>query len=109
MQQLTGLDAAFLALETRTTTGHVGGVIVLDPVTAPEPVTFASVRALIAQRLPLVPLLRRRLVRVPLGLDQPYWLEDRDFDLDYHIREMALPEPGGTEQLCELVGRLHSL
>ncbi|MEI8080865.1 MAG: wax ester/triacylglycerol synthase family O-acyltransferase [Actinomycetes bacterium] len=109
MEQLTGLDSAFLALETRTTTGHVGGVIVLDPSTAAGPVTFAGIRALMAERLTLVPLLRRRLVRVPLGLDQPYWIEDRDFDLDFHIREVALPEPGDQAQLCELVGRLHSL
>lgn len=108
MEQLTGLDAAFLALETRTTTGHVGGVIILDPTTAPEPLTFARFRSLMAQRLPLVPLLRRRLANVPLGLDQPYWIEDRDFDLEFHVREAGLPTPGGELQLRELIARMHA-
>lgn len=108
MQQLTGLDAAFLALETRTTTGHVGGVSILDPSTASEPITFALFTELMASRLPLVPLLRRRLATVPLGLDQPFWIEDPDFDLEFHLRETALPTPGTDEQLREVIGRLHS-
>jgi diacylglycerol O-acyltransferase / wax synthase len=108
MEQLSGLDALFLALETRTTTGHVGGVIILDPRTAAEPLTFARFSELMAQRLPLVPLLRRRLVNVPLGLDQPYWIEDPDFDLEFHLRELGLPSPGSDRQLVDLIGRLHS-
>ena len=71
MQQLTGLDAAFLALETANATGHVGGVCVLDPRDAPEPLTLARLTDVLAGRLPLVPVLRRKLLNVPLGLDQP--------------------------------------
>lgn len=108
MQQLSGLDAAFLALETRTTTGHVGGVIILDPSTASEPLTFQRYRTLMQERLPLAPLLRRRLASVPMGLDQPYWLEDPDFDLEFHVRETAIPSPGTESQLRDLIGRLHS-
>ncbi len=108
MQQLSGLDATFLALETRTTTGHVGGVCILDPSTAPESLTFERYTQLMKERLPLVPLLRRRLATVPLGLGQPYWIEDPDFDLEFHLRELALPAPGNDDQLKELIARLHS-
>jgi diacylglycerol O-acyltransferase len=108
MQQLTGLDAAFLALETANATGHVGGLCVLDPKDAPKPLTLARLTEVLAERLPLVPVLRRRLLTVPLGLDQPYWVDDPDFDIEYHIREIALPRPGSQAQLTEQVGRLHA-
>ncbi len=108
MQQLTGLDAAFLALETANTTGHVGGVCVLDPRQAPEPLTLARLTEVLGERLPLVPVLRRKLLNVPLGLDQPYWVDDRDFDIEYHIREIALPRPGSDAQLADQIARLHA-
>jgi diacylglycerol O-acyltransferase len=108
MRQLTGLDAAFLALETANATGHVGGVCVLDPKEAPRPVTLARLTEVLAERLPLVPVLRRKLLNVPLGLDQPYWIDDPNFDIEYHIREIALPRPGSYSQLTEQVSRLHA-
>ncbi len=108
MQQLTGLDAAFLALETANATGHVGGVCVLDPREAPRPLTLARLTEVFAERLPMVPVLRRKLLNVPLGLDQPYWVDDADFDIEYHIREVALPRPGSDAQLAEQVARLHA-
>jgi diacylglycerol O-acyltransferase / wax synthase len=108
MQQLTGMDASFLALETANTTGHVGGLSVLDPSTASEPLTLARLTEVMAERLPLVPVLRRRLLNVPLGLDQPYWIDDADFDIEYHVREIALPRPGSDAQLTEQVSRLHA-
>ncbi len=108
MRQLTGLDATFLAMETRTVVGHVGSVCVLDPSTSPEPFTCDRFMRLIESRLPLVPPFRRRLVEVPLGLDQPYWIEDPDFDIEFHVRELALPAPGSDGQLAEQVARLHA-
>jgi len=108
VQQLTGLDAAFLALETANTTGHVGGVSVLDPREAPQPLTLARLTEVLGDRLPLVPVLRRKLLNVPLGLDQPYWVDDPDFDIEYHIRELALPRPGSDAQLAEQIARLHA-
>ncbi len=108
MQQLTGLDASFLALETANTTGHVGGLSVLDPDTAPEPLTLARLTEVMTGRLPLVPVLRRKLLNVPFGLDQPYWIDDADFDIEYHVREIALPRPGSDAQLTEQVSRLHA-
>ena len=108
MRQLTGLDAAFLALETANSTGHVGGVCVLDPAGAPRPLDLGALLDLMEQRLPLVPVLRQKLLEVPLGLDQPYWVEDTSFDLEYHVREVALPAPGSQAQLTEQVARLHA-
>jgi diacylglycerol O-acyltransferase len=108
MQQLTGLDASFLALETANTTGHVGGVCVLDPSGAPRPLTLARLTEVLGERLALVPVLRRKLLNVPLGLDQPYWVDDADFDAEYHIREIALPRPGSDAQLTDQVARLHA-
>jgi WS/DGAT/MGAT family acyltransferase len=108
MQQLTGLDAAFLAMETPAMYGHVGSVCIVDPSTAAEPITLDSLTAMISSRLHLIPPFRRRLVEVPLGLDQPYWIEDPDFDIEYHVRELALPSPGDDQQLAEQAARLHA-
>jgi WS/DGAT/MGAT family acyltransferase len=108
MQQLTGLDAAFLAMETPAMYGHVGSICVLDPSSSATPLTLAHVTDLIETRLHLIPPFRRRLVDVPLGLDQPYWIEDPDFDIEYHVRELALPAPGDDQQLAEQAARLHA-
>ena len=108
MQQLTGLDAAFLALDSPTAYGHVGNVSVLDPPTRGEGLTLERLTSLIESRLPLVPLFRRRLVEVPFGLDQPYWIEDPDFDIEFHVRELALPAPGDDRQLAVQAARLHA-
>jgi WS/DGAT/MGAT family acyltransferase len=107
MRQLTSLDAQFLALETPRQTGHVGGLAILDPATAPGGVINAArVQEVVGERLALLPPLRWRLAKVPLGLDHPYWVDDRDFDLEYHVREIALPAPGDEEQLAEQVARI---
>ncbi len=108
MQQLTGLDAAFLAMETSSVYGHVGSVCVVDPSTAPEPLTLERLQGIISSRLHLVPPFRRRLAEVPFGFDQPYWIEDPDFDIEFHVRELALPAPGDDKQLAEQAARLHA-
>jgi diacylglycerol O-acyltransferase / wax synthase len=109
MKQLSGLDAAFLALETATSTGHVGGVSVLDARGLTEPLTLGRLTDLVAERLPAAPpVLRQKLLNLPFGLDQPYWIDDTDFDIEYHIRELALPRPGSDAQLTEQVARLHA-
>ncbi|MFN8037492.1 MAG: wax ester/triacylglycerol synthase family O-acyltransferase [Acidimicrobiia bacterium] len=104
MQRLTGLDAAFLSLETPTNHMHVLGVAVLDPSTAPDGFSFASFKERVAQRLSQIPPFRRRLVNVPFGLYHPLWVEDPTFDLDYHLRRVGLPAPGGPAELVELAG-----
>src|SRR5436305_11470903 len=107
MRQLTALDAQFLALESTRQAGHVGGVAVLDPSTrANGRLELADIHNLIAERLPLLPPFRWRLKQVPLGLDYPYWIDDPDFDLEYHVRELALPAPPTDEKLAEQVARI---
>jgi diacylglycerol O-acyltransferase / wax synthase len=107
VQQLTSLDANFLAMETPRTYGHVGGLTVLDPSTAPGgTLELEDLRRVVAARLPRLPPLRWKLVPVPLGLDHPYWIEDPDFDLDFHVRESAVPPPGTDRQLAETASRM---
>jgi WS/DGAT/MGAT family acyltransferase len=107
VRQLTSLDSQFLALETPRQYGHVGGVAILDPSTAPGgKLELADVQRLVEERLPLVPPFRWRLAPVPLGLDHGYWIDDPDFDLDFHVRELALAPPGTRGQLAEQVARI---
>jgi diacylglycerol O-acyltransferase len=107
MRQLTSLDAQFLALETPRIYGHVSGVLILDPSTAPGGrFTLAGLQQLILERLPLIPVFRWRLAEVPFGLDFAYWVDDPDFDIDFHVRELALVPPGDTAQLEEQVARI---
>jgi diacylglycerol O-acyltransferase / wax synthase len=108
MQQLTGLDAAMLYSETARTPNHVAAFYTYDPSTAGGEVTFDDIAKNVERRLGLSRTFRRRLVPVPLGLDHPYWVEDADFDLEFHLRHVALPRPGSWSQLCELVARLHA-
>lgn len=106
MLQLTGLDTTFLNIETATTYGHVGGLAVYKPNPDATVDPFESLRDLFIERMHLIPFCRRRLVEVPLGIDQPYWIEDPDFDLNFHIRHLGLPPPGSKEQLAEQVARI---
>src|ERR687894_1439165 len=109
MRQLTSLDAQFLAVESARTYGHVGGLAVYDPATAPGgELTIPDICRLVGERIHLLPPFRWRLVGVPLGLDHPYWVEDPDFDLDFHVRESAVPPPGDDRQLAETVARIFS-
>jgi diacylglycerol O-acyltransferase / wax synthase len=107
MRQLTSLDAQFLALETPRIYGHVSGVLILDPSTAPGgALGIADLQRLILERLPLIPVFHRRLAEVPFGLDYAYWVDDPDFDIDFHVRELAMVPPGEKRQLEEQVARL---
>lgn len=109
MQQLSPLDASFVYLETPNTPMHIGSLAIYDPSTSPNgKLRFKEVLSFIESRLDGAWAFRRKLVRVPFDLDHPYWIEDPDFDLEYHVRHIALPEPGDWRQLCILAARLHS-
>jgi len=107
MQQLTGLDATFLALDSPTVCSHLGGMAVLDPPARGPALNLLRLTELIESRLHLAPPFRRRIVEVPFGLDQPYWIEDPNFDIEFQVRELALPAPGDTHQLATMAARLH--
>ena len=109
MKQLGILDSAFINLEQANTPQHVGGLGIYDPSTAPGKfVRFKDVIANFEQRLNRLPLFRTRLVEVPGGIDRPYWVKDANFDVEFHIRHIALPQPGDWRQLCIQVARLHA-
>jgi diacylglycerol O-acyltransferase / wax synthase len=96
-------------VEDGRTHGHVSGLSIYDPSTAPGGVlTSERMTAVLLARMHLLPPFRWRLAPVPLGLDHPYWIEDPDFDLEYHVRELALPAPGDDHQLAEQVARIHA-
>jgi diacylglycerol O-acyltransferase / wax synthase len=101
MRRLTGIDATFLYMETASVQPYVASVAVFDPSTVPGGYSFEKVRNLVEDRLPLLPPFRWRLVEVPFQLTHPLWIEDPDFDLDYHVRRAALPAPGGDLELAE--------
>jgi WS/DGAT/MGAT family acyltransferase len=106
MQRLSGLDATFLYMETPTAYMHVAGLALFDPSTVPGGFSIDTVRDVYAQRLHLAAPFRRRLAEVPFGLHHPLWIEDPDFDLDWHIRHIAVPPPGGARQLADLAAHL---
>jgi len=108
MERLTGLDATFLYLETPTHHMHVAMTMVIDPSTMPGGYSFDKIKDFIGKRLHLVPPFRRRLVNVPLNLHHPVWIEDPNFDLDYHIRRIGCPAPGGRRELGEMAGQIAS-
>ncbi|MGW0805324.1 WS/DGAT/MGAT family O-acyltransferase [Nonomuraea sp. NPDC002799] len=106
MRQLTALDAQFLNVETATTAAHVAGLAILH--SADGAVTRAALAELLRERVHLSPALSLRLSEVPLGLDLPYWVADPGFDIDHHLHEMTLPDPGGDWQLAEAVAEIHT-
>jgi WS/DGAT/MGAT family acyltransferase len=108
MRQLSALDAQFLNIESGGTVAHIAGLAILDATKTPGGgLTLDDLLCLVRRRLHLVEQFRWRLVEVPLGLDHPYWTDDPDFDLEFHVREIALPAPGDDEQLAEQIARLH--
>src|SRR5947208_15786922 len=104
MRQLTSLDAQFLAVETPRTYGHVGGLAVYDPSSAPSGrLELPDVCKLVAERLHLLPPFRWRLVEVPFGLDHPYWVEDADFAIAFQRRAGGHPPAGDDDRLADVV------
>ena len=105
VKQLSGLDASFLYMETPNTYGHVNGLAIYErpsPDFDPYQAAYDRFNALIGRLEPM----RRRLVEVPFQLDHPYWIDDPDFDLNFHVRHLGLAPPGGADQLAEQVARI---
>ena len=108
MERMSGLDASFLYFETPNMHMHVVATSVFDPSTVPGGYSFDKVREMIAGRLHLAKALRRKLAPTPFNLNHPVWIEDRDFDLDYHVRRIGCPSPGSEDQLADIVGDVAS-
>jgi WS/DGAT/MGAT family acyltransferase len=110
MDQLSPQDSQFLYMETEDNHIQITAVAIFDPSTVPggEVVRFKDILAHIESRLHMSPLFRRRLVRVPLELDFPYWVDDKNFDVEYHVEHNRLPAPGDWRQLCIQLSRFHA-
>src|SRR5690242_14236178 len=106
MERLSGLDASFLYLESSAQLMHVCGLLLLDPTTIPEGYSFDRFRTALHQRVRSLPAFHRKLRPVPLGVDHPVWIEDADFDIDRHLHRLAVPAPGGAEELADLCAHM---
>jgi WS/DGAT/MGAT family acyltransferase len=109
MRQLSAHDAGFLYSDTSHSNSNVTLIQIYDQSTAPGgKVRFKSILAHIESRLSGLPIFRSKLQRVPLDLDLPYWVDDPNFDLEYHVRHIALPKPGDWRQFCIQASRIHA-
>jgi diacylglycerol O-acyltransferase len=105
MKQLTGLDVSFLLMETQNTYGHVNGLSIYERPSADfDP--FTEVRNRLNIMVGHLEPLRRKVVEVPFELDRPYWIDDANFDIDFHVRHIGLAPPGAADQLAEQVARI---
>lgn len=110
MRQLTSADWMMVALDAPHAHNTIGMAGIYDPAGSPSGVapTYDEVLRYIEARLHVTESFRERMVNVPFGLDRPWWVRDGDFDLEYHVREIALPAPGTWRQFCTQIARIHS-
>jgi len=108
MRRLSGMDAAFLYLETPTAHMNIHSIMIIDPQTMPGGYSFAKIKEFVGARLPRLREFRQSLAPVPLNLHHPVWFDDPAFDIDYHVRRTAVPAPGGPEELADLTSDIAS-
>ncbi|SPM42964.1 Uncharacterized protein, contains a NRPS condensation (elongation) domain, partial [Mycobacterium numidiamassiliense] len=109
VRQLSWTDDMMLRAETPTTPLQIQLLLIYDPSTAPGgKVTFKGILEELDARLHLAEVFRRRLTELPGGMPMPYWVDDPNFDLEYHVRHIGLPQPGDWRQLCIQIARLHA-
>ena len=109
MKHLSGIDSLFLTMDHGNQLMQVAALGIYDPSTAPGgALRFKSILDFFESRMKQIKVFRRRLVEAPWGLDRPYWVDDNDVDIEYHVRHIALPQPGDWRQLMIQVARLHS-
>ena len=108
MQRLSSQDSVFVSGEASGWPLHMGSLALLDPSGLADGLDVTRVRALLAARLPQLSVFRRRLVRVPAGLDRPVWTESSEVDLEEHVRAARVPSPGGPRELADLVAELYT-
>lgn len=106
IQQLSAQDAQFLYFQTGDLHTHIMGIYIYDPASAPGgKVRFKDIVRQVKERMHTSPVFRRKLYRLPLDFDHPYWVEDDHFDVEAHISHARLPEPGDWRQFCIHVAR----
>jgi WS/DGAT/MGAT family acyltransferase len=107
MEQLSGTDALFVAMENSRVHAHTGGLTILDPSSC-EDFSFEKLKRYTAERIRRAPRFTMRLREVPLGLDRPFLVEDLDFDIENHFHRIGVPSPGSMRELGQLCGMLFS-
>ncbi len=108
MQKLSGQDALFLHMDRPHAATHVTMIYVYDQSGLAKPLRFRQIIGHLEKRLQDSPFYRRRIVQAPMGLAYPYWADDPDFDIDFHVRHLALPKPGDWRQFQIMVARIHA-
>jgi diacylglycerol O-acyltransferase len=109
LQQLSGLDAMFLSQEATDTPMHIGLLMLYAPASSGQtPVRFKQILDTFRGRAGLAPIFHRVLRPVPLGIDYPFWQDAQHLDVEFHLRHIALPQPGDWRQLCIQLARLHA-
>jgi diacylglycerol O-acyltransferase / wax synthase len=109
MERLRGIESLYLHVETGSMPMHLSTLTIYDPGTAPGgAVEFTDIQRFFAERAYRSAIFRRRVAGLPLGLARPYWVEDPGFDIEFHLRHIALPKPGGWRELCQQAARLHA-
>ncbi|KUI31135.1 diacylglycerol O-acyltransferase [Mycobacterium sp. IS-1496] len=104
--RLSASDAEFFRLENTSTPMYVGTLSILRK--PRSGLSYETLLHTVEQRLPQIPRYRQKVREVTMGLARPVWIDDREFDITYHIRRSALPSPGSDSQLHDLVARLGS-
>ena len=109
LRQLGESDAAFIYSDSEHANSNVSLLHIYDQTTAPGGVVrFKQILTHLENRLNQLPVFRQKILRVPLDLDYPYWVEDENFDIEYHVRHIALPKPGDWRQFCIQASRIHA-
>ena len=109
LRQLSGLDSMFLYADSHRAPLEVGCLQVYDPATAPRGrVTFGEILATFRNRLERSRLFRQKLLELPFSIDNPYWVDDENFDLEYHVRQLSVSPPADWNRLMALVARLQA-
>jgi len=105
MQRMSALDAEMFFAEQYRTPMHIASMTVLE---GPPP-DYEDLAAMVRTRIRLIPRYLQKVVKVPLNLGRPVWVDDPRFQLDYHLRHTAVPPPGGPEELRQVADRVLSL
>jgi diacylglycerol O-acyltransferase len=109
MEQLTGLQNFYFQIESDAAPMHTSSLTIYDRRReGAGPVTFQDIQRFFVERSQRAGVFRRRLARLPFSLARPYWIDDAGFDIEYHLRHIALPKPGDWRLLCAQVARLHA-
>ena len=108
MKQLSQFDSVFVYNETPSHPLHISPILIYDTSECESTVRFKDILERFKERIHVTPVFRQKLIKVPFNLDSPYWIDDADFDLEFHVRHLSLPAPGDWRQFCILLARLHS-